>query len=137
VHGTGMQTRDWCYVVDTCQNLLRVLDSPKFEKAYGEVFNLGTGCQKSVLEICETTLDLMGHKPSEIKKISYRPGNVMAHISSTDKFTQHFGKPIETDFRKALKSTIDWYTHNRERWSDQMWLKTIPIRMPDGRVEQH
>jgi dTDP-glucose 4,6-dehydratase len=137
VHGNGQQTRDWCYVVDTCQNLLKVLDSPKFPELYGEVFNLGTGEQKSVLEICETTLSLMGHNKSEIRKISDRPGNVMAHISSTDKYVKHFEKPIETEFKKALKQTIDWYTNNRERWADQMWLKTIPIRMPDGRVEQH
>src|SRR5437588_2970044 len=52
VHGDGSAARDWLFVEDHCAALDRLIHADR-EKVVGEVINLGTGRDISVMEIAE------------------------------------------------------------------------------------
>src|SRR5438132_6134331 len=49
VHGDGLQSRDFTYVANAVQALMKAADAPK--NAVGEVYNVGTGRSISVLDL--------------------------------------------------------------------------------------
>jgi len=61
--GTGRQARDFVYVSDMVDFILRAATSPK---APGEVFNVGTGTTTSVTEVAEMIIEILGLKDVEV-----------------------------------------------------------------------
>ena len=113
VYGTGKNTRDWIYVVDHVKALLAVMDAEGLE---GEVFNIGTGVELSILEMADRILKSLGKPDSLIKRVKDRPGHVRRHAVATDKIRSRLGWKPETGFEEGLKKTIEWYTENRWWW---------------------
>src|SRR5918992_5117433 len=67
VYGDGSQTRCFCHVSDVVDALLRLLDDPAAE---GEVFNVGSTEEVSILELAERIKEKTG-SASDIRCISY------------------------------------------------------------------
>jgi len=112
VYGDGENTRDWIYVEDHCQALDVTLHSKGVE---GEVFNIGSGIEKSILDIAEMILVIL-HKPkSLIKFVKDRPGHVRRHAVDTRKIKNRLKWDSATGFSEALEKTIKWYV-NHEWW---------------------
>ncbi|MEJ2271502.1 MAG: SDR family NAD(P)-dependent oxidoreductase, partial [Candidatus Bathyarchaeota archaeon] len=63
VLGTGRQSRDFIYVSDMVDFLLKAAISPTTE---GEIFNVGTGKTTSVSELAKIIVDLLGLKDVDI-----------------------------------------------------------------------
>ena len=63
VLGTGMQSRDFIYVSDMVNFLLKAATSPK---AVGEVFNVGTGITTTVSELAKIIVSLLSLKGVDI-----------------------------------------------------------------------
>ena len=59
VFGTGRQTRCFCHVTDIVDALLRLLDHPD---AVGEVFNLGSQDEISMLELANRIIERTGNR---------------------------------------------------------------------------
>ncbi len=68
VYGNGRQARCFCHVADVVDGLVRLLEDPR---AQGEVFNLGSTEEVSMLELARRTRDLVGSN-SEIELVPYR-----------------------------------------------------------------
>ncbi|MGH2750695.1 MAG: GDP-mannose 4,6-dehydratase [Actinomycetota bacterium] len=68
VYGDGRQTRCFCHVNDVVRALLLLLSEPEAE---GDVFNVGSTEEVSVLEVAERILDLTGSR-SRIEMIPYK-----------------------------------------------------------------
>jgi dTDP-D-glucose 4,6-dehydratase len=45
-------------------------------------------------------------------------------------------KPRQT-WESGLAKTVEWYTANRPWWERQMWARTVPITLLDGRIVNH
>jgi UDP-glucose 4-epimerase len=63
VLGTGKQSRDFVYISDMVDALLKAATSPV---APGEVFNVGTGTTTSVTELAKMIVDILGLENVEI-----------------------------------------------------------------------
>jgi dTDP-glucose 4,6-dehydratase len=113
VHGDGLMTRDWIFVEDTCEAILRAATS---EAAIGQVFNVGTGVDVSVLEIAEQILDLTGKPRSLIRHIEARPGQVDRHIAATKKAEVFLSWAAQVNLAKGLQRTVEWYKANPTWW---------------------
>jgi dTDP-glucose 4,6-dehydratase len=136
IHGSGEYTRDWNYVGDVCRALDQVLQI-NIDRVKGQVINIGTGKDISVLDIAGIVLEKMGKPMSLISYMGDRPGQVNRHLASTDKSWQLLGWKAETDFNNGINKTINWYQQNREWWQKQLWMRHVPIKTSDGRVEYH
>ncbi len=67
VHGTGEQSRCFGHVYDVIEALLRLMDKPE---AFGEVYNIGTDQEVSIMELAEKVVEATGSR-SEIELIPY------------------------------------------------------------------
>ena len=78
IHGDGLQTRSFCYVSDTVDGLIRMIES---DKANGEIFNIG-----SVHEISIKDLAFL------IKKLSNTRGELKARFVPYANFGKYWVK---------------------------------------------
>ena len=114
LHGDGKASRDWVFVEDHAEAISKVIEAG--EGVAGEAINVATGEGKSVVEIAELVLDLLG-KPRSLKvHVDDRPGQVTRNIGSTDKAAQLLGWRARTPFEDGLARTVEWYRDNEAWW---------------------
>lgn len=136
IHGSGEGTRDWTYVEDLCQALDRAMHI-SLDKVKGQVINIGTGRDIAIKAIADMILDKLNKPKSLITYMGDRPGQVKRHVSSTEKAFQILGWKAETDFDQGLTKTIDWYQLNPNWWQKLLWMRRVPIKTKDGKIEYH
>lgn len=136
IHGSGENTRDWTYVSDLCQALDKVIHV-SLDKVKGQVINIGTGSDIAIKAIADVVLDKLDKPKALITHIGDRPGQVKRHVASTEKALQILGWKAETDFDEGITKTIGWYQQNRSWWQKLLWMRHVPIKTRDGRVEYH
>ena len=113
VYGTGENTRDWIYVLDHVKALDLIMHTDGLE---GEVLNIGSGIELSILQVADRILKILGKPRTLIRRVKDRPGHVRRHAVNTEKINSLLGWRAETDFDTGLKQTIDWYINNRWWW---------------------
>ncbi len=114
LHGDGKASRDWVFVEDHAEAISNVIEAG--EAVAGEAINVATGEGKSVVEIAELVLDLLG-KPRSLKvHVDDRPGQVTRNIGSTDKAARLLGWRARTPFQEGLARTVEWYRDNEAWW---------------------
>lgn len=136
VHGSGENTRDWNYVEDLCQALDKAIHAD-LNKVKGQTINIGSGKDIGIQTIAEIVLDKMNKPKTLITHMSDRSGQVMRHISSTDKALRLLGWKAETDFDAGIDKTINWYQQNRGWWQKILWMRSVPIKNRDGKIEYY
>ncbi len=67
VHGTGQQSRCFGHVYDVIEALMRLLKTPE---AYGEVYNIGTDQEVTIMELAEKVVAVTGSS-SQIELVPY------------------------------------------------------------------
>jgi len=115
VYGSGRNTRDWTHTTDLSVLLRQVLDAPK-AKVAGQVFNVGSGEERSSLDIAEAVVDYLGRPKSLIRHIKDRPGHVTRLVCNPAKTARALGWKARTRFDAGLKQTLDWYAANESWW---------------------
>ncbi|MDP6956595.1 MAG: dTDP-glucose 4,6-dehydratase, partial [Planctomycetota bacterium] len=71
IYGDGLYVRDWLYVVDHCEAILRVAEAGEA----GEVYNIGGNNEYPNLTIVKTLLQALGKPESLITFVKDRPGH--------------------------------------------------------------
>jgi dTDP-glucose 4,6-dehydratase len=113
VYGTGRNTRDWIHVEDHCRALRLLLEAPGIE---GEVFNVGTGEELTILEIADRILAETGRGKESLRLVADRPGHVKRHAVETTKIRERVGWRPERTFADGLPETVRWYRENAPWW---------------------
>ena len=115
IHGDGRASRDWLYVDDDAEAIEAIIEAP-IGRVAGEVLNVATGLDISVLDIAELVLSLLG-KPASLRvHVDERPGQVRRHIGSTDKIAGLCDWRARTSFEEGLARTVAWYRDNEPWW---------------------
>jgi dTDP-glucose 4,6-dehydratase len=130
VHGDGKMTRDWIFVEDTCRAILAAV----FSESAGEVINVGTGIDTSVLTIAEMILDILGKPVALIEHIAPRPGQVDRHIASTAKAKRLLNWEAEIRLYDGLRRTVAWYKENRAWWEAGRAGAAVSVTDSDRRL---
>jgi dTDP-glucose 4,6-dehydratase len=136
VHGSGEAARDFVHVDDCCRAIDMVLHGPE-QKVIGEIFNVATNKHRSVSEIAIEITKAMDYPTNKIVNIGDRPGQVFRHTGDYSKLNGTLGWQPEISWQDGIRSTIDWFTTNREWWDKQLWMRKIPIRLASGKIEMH
>ncbi len=104
--------REWIHVLDHC----RAIDLMIHKGKEGEIYNIGSGVEKTVEEIADFILDNLGLSQSMKIYISDRPSHDRRYLLDSSKIRKKLGwKPI-IDFENGLKETINWYVKNSQWW---------------------
>ncbi len=117
VYGSGENTRDWLWVEDCVEGVLKALEVP-LERVNGKVINLGTGKDFSVNYIADKILGILKKPKSLVEQVSDRPGHVKRLISSYKKAEVLLDWMPGMEFEEGLKKTLDWYINNKKWWED-------------------
>lgn len=111
VYGTGANTRDWIHVLDHCHALELLLTAPG-EQVHGEVFNIGSGDERSVVENARAILTALGKPLDLIHHVPDRLGHVRRHAVDATKLRERLGWRPQWTFARGLAETIAWYRAN-------------------------
>jgi UDP-glucose 4-epimerase len=106
IEGDGEQTRDFLYVLDTVDALLRLVEHDAVRA--GEVYNLGSGRETSIRSIVDGICAQMEYT-GPIERAPARPADVRRHCASIAKAEAHIGPIAQISFERGLATTIDWY----------------------------
>lgn len=104
VHGDGLQSRDFVYVADVANALIRAADTPGVS---GRVYNVGTGGSVTVLDLIATLNKLLGtsavpaHGPARI-------GDVRFSRAKIDRIRADLGYNPSVAFEEGLRRTLEW-----------------------------
>jgi dTDP-glucose 4,6-dehydratase len=115
IHGDGHASRDWLFVEDDAE-AIEALIACDCDAVAGEVVNVATGRDISVVEIADMVLGVLGESRSPKLHTPERPGQVDRHIGSTEKAERLLGWRARTAFESGLERTIAWYDQNRLWW---------------------
>jgi nucleoside-diphosphate-sugar epimerase len=103
VHGDGLQSRDLTYVSDT----VRALVALGGRTGTGEVFNIGTGEHRSVLEIAETVRASCSSS-SPIVHVAPRLGQVHKLQADFGRARTALGWTPAVSFEEGVRRTVTW-----------------------------
>ena len=117
VYGDGRQVRDWLYVRDHVEGLLRVLDAGQ----PGRVYNIGGDCEQTNLEvvtgICACLDELRPQAAPHARLISHvadRPGHDRRYAIDAGRIATELDWRPATPFEQGLRRTVEWYLANGE-----------------------
>ena len=126
LYGHGGNTRDWIHVRDHCAALEALLLGPA--ELNGEVFNIGTGIEKSAREVGTWLLSALGKPINLLQPVPDRPGHVRRHAVNSDKLQQRLGWQPSIAWEDGMRSTLDWYSHHSDWW--QAAIEAQAARIP-------
>ena len=105
IHGDGEQTRDFTYVANVVDGVLRACEAPKVS---GEVINVATGGRISLNALFAAMRDLIG-ADVEPTYVEPRQGDVRDSQADIRKAKALLGYAPIVSFEEGLKRTIAWY----------------------------
>jgi dTDP-glucose 4,6-dehydratase len=115
IYGDGLNVREWIFADEHSRAVLLALERGR----PGEVYNVGSGHEKTNLEVVRAILSLMGKPESLIKFVKDRPGHDRRYSIDCSKIRREWNWSAEIDFAEGLAATIDWYLQNQD------WVREI------------
>ncbi|MDH3558800.1 MAG: dTDP-glucose 4,6-dehydratase [Deltaproteobacteria bacterium] len=139
IYGDGRNVRDWLYVIDHCDALIRILEQGK----PGETYNIGGGAERQNIVVVHLLCDLLDarlqrpkSKSSQrlIQFVTDRPGHDRRYAIDATKIKGELGWSPAHNFEEALEATVDWYLANMD-WVEMVrsgeYRKWIEINYKD------
>ena len=111
LYGDGLNVRDWIYVLDNCEAIDFVLHNGSL----GEIYNIGSGNEKTNIEITKLILTELKKDKLFIEHVKDRAGHDRRYALNCQKINKMGWKP-KHKFEEALKETVKWYKSNRDWW---------------------
>jgi UDP-glucose 4-epimerase len=105
VFGDGLQSRDFTYVTDVIQALLRAAERPGVS---GKVYNVGTGHSVSVLDLIAALNRQLGTQVAP-QHAPQRVGDVRYSRADVSRARRDLGYNPAVTFEEGLTETLRWY----------------------------
>ncbi len=113
LYGRGLNSREWIYVDDHCEALIKIFEKGKI----GNFYNIGSNLNlnnvkisKLLMKIAKSRLRL--GKNVKIKFVKDRPGHDIRYALNSDKIIKNLKWKPKMNIIKGLNKTFDWYLKN-------------------------
>lgn len=114
ITGTGEETRDFIYVDDLVDGLVRAALT---SAAWGEAFNLGTGVQTRIIDLAQMIIQACESR-SQIQYAPRRPWDKSLHREANiDRAKTVLGFRPAVALQQGIEQTVAWHRENRARIS--------------------
>ena len=104
IDGDGQQTRDFINVGDLCQAVVLALQS----NVGGEIFQIATGVETSIIELAQMVQQIMGHN-IVIDHGPDRQGDIRKNYSKVSKAQDVLGWVPKIPLEIGLQDSIRWF----------------------------
>ncbi len=111
VHGDGLQSRDFTYVANAVQALVRASEAPEVS---GNVYNVGTGRSVTVLGLIAALNAVLGTDLAPGFGPT-RAGDVKFSQADITRTRDDLGYEPAVSFRDGLAKTVEWYLQTSGR----------------------
>jgi dTDP-glucose 4,6-dehydratase len=133
IYGNGSNIRDWLYVEDHADALLKVLKDGQI----GQSYNIGGDNEYTNLELVRILCSIMDRlKPRKaglyselIKFVSDRPGHDERYAIDASKMRNELGWRPSVGFEQGLEKTVKWYLDNKDWWQPLLDHQSIGQRL--------
>ena len=119
IYGKGKNSREWIYVKDHCDALIKISKKGKI----GEFYNIGSNNNLSNIQICKVLLKIAKKKIKvgsnvKIKFVKDRPGHDLRYALNSQKIKNKLKWFAKKKFITGLKDTVNWYLNNNSYYKD-------------------
>ena len=114
IYGKGTNSREWIYVKDHCEALIKVF----LKGSNGEFYNIGSNKNLNNLQVTKELLKKskklvkLGSKV-KINFVKDRPGHDIRYALNSNKIKNKLGWLPKTNFSDGIKLTLKWYFENK------------------------
>ncbi|MCC6543523.1 MAG: NAD-dependent epimerase/dehydratase family protein [Nitrospirae bacterium] len=108
INGNGMQTRDYVYVEDVVDAVMRAI-----EKNENDVFNVGTGIETTVNELFRMLVEITGSNVREMHGPA-KKGEQMRSCLSYDKIKKTMEWEPSVDLKTGLSNTVEFFKGSKQ-----------------------
>jgi UDP-glucose 4-epimerase len=109
IYGDGSQTRDYVYVDDICDAIVRSMQV----QGGGHVFQLGTGQGTSLNDLVSRIQSIIGADYNlQVEYRDFRPGEVKFNFTDISHAKKILGYQPKISLPEGLASTWDWFLRN-------------------------
>ena len=121
IYGKGDNIRDWLYVNDHCDALIRVLKRGKV----GETYNIGGENELKNIDVVNKICEILDNEipldngqsyKQQIRFVTDRPGHDFRYAIDASKIKTELGWSPKESFSSGLYKTIKWYLNNEDWW---------------------
>ncbi len=114
IYGKGTNSREWIYVKDHCEALIKIFLKGKI----GEFYNIGSNKNLNNLQVCSKLINVSKRliKVGNNVKINFvkdRPGHDVRYALNSNKIKKKLGWKPKINFSEGIKLTFEWYTKNK------------------------
>ena len=114
IYGKGENSREWIFVKDHCEALIKVFTKGKI----GEFYNIGSNKNLNNIQVTKKLINISKEKIKLGKKVKIlyvkdRPGHDIRYALDSKKIKNNLGWSPKTNFKQGLKLTFDWYFKNK------------------------
>lgn len=108
VENNGIASRDFIFVEDICRGLIACA----LRGAPGDVYNLASGYERTILELA-TTINELTQNPAGIEFLPKRPwDNSGKRFGSNEKSKRELGFEASVSLSEGLEKTVNWAKEN-------------------------
>ena len=129
IYGNGKNSREWIYVMDHCEGLLKVFLKGK----KGEFYNIGSNKNLNNLQITKYLINIAKKhisigKKVKIKFVKDRPGHDLRYALNSNKIKSQLKWNSKTKIFDGLNKTFLWY-YNNQKYFKNLKKKDITKRL--------
>ena len=115
IYGKGKNSREWIFVEDHCEALLKVFLKGKV----GEFYNIGSNKNLNNLQVSQSLINISKNKIKLGKKVKIRfikdrPGHDLRYALNSKKIKKELNWKPKTSFKHGIELTFDWYKKNNK-----------------------
>ncbi|HFU76505.1 MAG TPA: NAD-dependent epimerase [Arcobacter sp.] len=104
VFNHGKMSRDFTYIDDIVDGIIKVIDNP----SDFNVYNIGNNAPVSLMDFIETLENALG-KEAEKNFMEMQPGDVESTYADTTPLVEDFGYKPDTELSGGISTFVEWY----------------------------
>lgn len=110
--GDGSTSRDYTYVDDIVDGIIKSMGYVENNSNIYEIFNLGNSSPISLREMIDTIGEVLGIEPN-VEQLPMQLGDVERTYADISKAKRLIGYNPQTSFKSGIEKFVDWYKENR------------------------
>ena len=108
VFNNGNLSRDFTYIDDIIEGVVRVTEKESTESSQAKVYNIGCGHPMQLMDFIHTLENAIG-KTAKMKYLPMQQGDVYQTFADTHKLEKDFGYKPTTELKEGIRKFVEWY----------------------------